>query len=263
MTEVAKIGLWYKIPFWVVVLFVLLVSLTNGLLAEEQTEGLVITSDRLEMDEKKATATFSGAVIAREGEMVISADRMEVYYYKNNKASKIPGGGVKQVLAFGQVILEQSASKGSADKAEYVVGKRQLTLIGKDKIATIDHAGDKLSGKLILLVLNNDGSIDKVSVLGGGRQRVSASIMPSSSKEKVEKKNRQRVKASIRPKSDKFSAKGDGKSATTAQGSGSQAVSKKRVTTSLPQLKQLYSDTNKDSSADKSLPLIAPKPRVD
>jgi lipopolysaccharide export system protein LptA len=264
MTEVAKICFWYlwnKAHIWVVVLGLLVFSLPNGAWSQEGVGGLVITADRLEMDEKMAAATFSGAVVAREGEMVLFADKMEVYYYKKSKVGKVPGGGVKQVLAFGHVILEQSANKGRADRAEYIVGQRKLTLIGKKKIASIVHAGDKLSGKRILLVLGGDGSIKKVSVLGGGRQRVSASIMPSGSKQKDEKTKKQADKNVGIKKPGEPLANSGRKSAKIPVGSDPELKSSNRVSKSLPQLKQLYNSTS--SPSGNITPLIPPKLRVD
>ncbi|MBF0445585.1 MAG: hypothetical protein HQL68_08335 [Magnetococcales bacterium] len=263
MTEVAKIYLWHKTINWFVVLGLLVFSLPTGTLAQEITNGLVITADRLEMDEKRATATFSGAVIAHEGEMVLYADRMEVNYYKKDKASKVSDGGVEQVMAFGNVILEQSANKGSADKAEYIVGQRKLTLIGESKIASIVHSGDKLSGKRILLIIGRDGSIDKVSVLGGGNKRVSASIMPSNSKQKVEKIKKQTDKKVSVQKSSQPAVDGGRKSVQLPVATDPELKAKNRVSKSLPQLKQLYDGSSPDSPSDRNTPLTPPKLRVD
>ncbi|MBF0193791.1 MAG: hypothetical protein HQL71_04500 [Magnetococcales bacterium] len=263
MREEVKICLWHKTRIWIVVIGLFVIALPQGVLAEEETGGLVVTADRLEMDEKMATASFSGDVVAREGEMVLFADKMEVYYYKKNSDGKVPGGGVKKVLAFGHVILEQSANKGRADKAEYIVGKRKLTLIGNNEIASIVHAGDKLSGKRILLIIGNDGSIEKVSVLGGGRQRVSASIMPSKSKQKVEKIKKQIDTTVHIKKMEQPLAESGRKTAKIPINPDPTQDPGNRVSKSLPQLKQLYNGESLNSSSDHKIPVIPPKLRVD
>ncbi len=166
----------------------------SGVVAARDS-GLVITSDQLEMDESSEIATFIGAVVAHEGEMALYADRMVVYYFKKGKNNG--RGGVHKVLAIGNVIIEQAANKGKADRAEYIVGERKLILIGKKRSASIFHGGDRLSGKRILLVLGESRKIDKVSVLGAGKQRVSARILPSSIRKKSSEKEK-RQKAVIR-----------------------------------------------------------------
>lgn len=156
-----------------------------------KSSGLTITSDRLEMDENREVATFIGKVVAREGEMALFADKMVVYYFKRGR--KNSGGGVHKVVAVGRVVIEQAENKGHADQALYMVGDRELTLIGQKNGAFIFHGGDQLSGERILLSLGADRRIENVSVLGDGRQRVSARIMPSNSRKKVEKIEMEKV----------------------------------------------------------------------
>jgi lipopolysaccharide export system protein LptA len=164
--------------------------------ASEFNSELVISSNKLTMDEKKEVATFIGAVVAKEGEMALFADRMVVYYYKKGKSDA--RGGVHKVLAIGHVIIEQAENKGHADRAEYMVNARKLTLIGtRGKSASILHGGDRLSGEKILLALGQNRRINNVSVLGTGKQRVSATISPSSIRNK-KKKSQSRKKAQIK-----------------------------------------------------------------
>jgi lipopolysaccharide transport protein LptA len=194
------IGYWrHKIGKALIIFSLTAILLPYGVVAEAFQSELVIKADQLEMDENSEIATFRGDVTASEGEMALFADRMVVYYFKKKSGQQISRGGVHKVLASGHVIIEQADNKGHADRAEYVVGERKLILIGKKKSASIIHGGDRLSGKRILLTLGENRQIDKVFVLGTGKQRVSASIMPPNLKEKT-KKSTKRARTTIRVK---------------------------------------------------------------
>lgn len=145
--------------------------------------GFTITSDRLEMDEKKKVAMFIGDVRAEEKQMRLAADKMTVYYFRSKK--KGHQGGVRQVEAQGHVTILQGESQGSAEQMIYKPGGQTLELYGQKKDAVIQHGEDLLSGKRIILTIDSNRVIQKVSVQGGGKKRrVSARIVPSSEDKK-------------------------------------------------------------------------------
>ena len=152
-------------------------------MAETTSDGFVITSDRLEMDENKHKAVFFGDVRAKEQRMRLNADKMTVNYYRGKRGSKMDPqsnqGGVDTVTAEGHVVLLQGESRGSAEQMIYQVESKTLEMLGLKKNASIRHGEDRLEGKKILLTLGPDRSILKVSVQGGGKRRVSARITPS------------------------------------------------------------------------------------
>ncbi|MBF0417921.1 MAG: lipopolysaccharide transport periplasmic protein LptA [Magnetococcales bacterium] len=138
-------------------------------------QALSITSDRLEMDDKNQVAIFSGHVVADDGRMRLNADRMTVRYDKRMKGN----GGVREVKAEGRVTIQQDRDHGTADVALYQVEKRVVELTGIERDATVRRGDDQLTGKRILVTLNTQQRIDKVSVQGGENRRVSARITPS------------------------------------------------------------------------------------
>jgi lipopolysaccharide export system protein LptA len=266
MAQFQEIGWWHKVNIRAILIgmFVLCLPYVAG--AEAFKNELVITSDQLEMDEGSEIATFIGSVVAREGEMSLFADRMVVYYFK--KGRNDGRGGVHKVLAIGSVIIEQASNKGQADRAEYIVGERKLILIGKNRTASIFHGGDRLAGKRILLTLGASRKIDKVSVLGTGKQRVSARIMPSSIRNKKSKQENPRLEKpqlekekkkllrvleaeeSPRVEQEKKSMKLQIDSKPLSQSVG-------RVAQKSPKPKR------RPVAADRSPPLVAPKFRVE
>ncbi|MBF0272869.1 MAG: hypothetical protein HQL98_12505 [Magnetococcales bacterium] len=136
---------------------------------------LSITSDRLDMDDRNQVATFMGHVVADDGRMRLSSDRMTVRYDKKAKG----GGGVREVKAEGQVVIQQERDRGTADVVNYQFEKRTLELVGNEREATIRRGDDQLTGRRILVTLDNEQRISKVSVQGGENRRVSARITPS------------------------------------------------------------------------------------
>ncbi|MBF0358156.1 MAG: hypothetical protein HQL70_06075 [Magnetococcales bacterium] len=197
MAKLYKVCWWHKIRKSLTILSIMAILLPYSFAAEAFKTELVIKADQLEMDENSEIATFRGDVTASEGEMALFADRMVVYYFKKKSGQQISRGGVHKVLASGHVVIEQAENRGNADRAEYIVSERKLILIGKKSSASIIHGGDRLAGKRILLTLGENRQIDKVFVLGTGKQRVSASIMPPNIREKA-KKSTERARTTIK-----------------------------------------------------------------
>lgn len=144
-------------------------------------EGGIMTvySDRLDMDEKKQVAVFSGNVRAADGQMKLAADRMTVYYFKGKGRGRSRRGGIRKVLAVGHVVIQQANNKGVAESAVYKLKQQTLELMGRKKNAVIEHGDNRLEGKHIVLTIGKNRRIEKVSVKGGSRRRVSARITPS------------------------------------------------------------------------------------
>ncbi|MEO5331867.1 MAG: hypothetical protein H7839_07565 [Magnetococcus sp. YQC-5] len=164
----------------------LLTLCTGGSVAEAGSPPLSITADRLEMDDKNQVALFLGHVTADDGRMRLAADRMTVYYDKKGKGGGT-GGGVREVKAEGQVIIQQEKDKGIADVVHYQMDKHTLELLGKEQDASIRRGEDLLTGRRILVSLDQNQQISKVSVQGGGEShRVSARISSSGLLQRME-----------------------------------------------------------------------------
>ncbi|MBF0147412.1 MAG: hypothetical protein HQL84_14730 [Magnetococcales bacterium] len=164
---------------WILLLSLALITLGSETLDAAGNNSLVVTADSLEMDQKQQTAVFSGNVVAEDGNMRITSDRMRVNYVMKSQTGR-GRGSVREVKAEGHVAIDQGENRGEAQSAIYNVAQRTLELIGGDMHASIQRGKDHLEGKRILLTLGSDMKIDKVSVQGdGGKKRVSARITPS------------------------------------------------------------------------------------
>ncbi|MBF0135122.1 MAG: LptA/OstA family protein [Magnetococcales bacterium] len=158
-----------------------LLLLTGGLLtragdaapAQDKSAELVITSDRLEMDDKNRVALFSGHVLAIEKDMRLSADQMTVSYASPNKGDS-RRVKVQEVQATGHVVLEQADYHGTADAAIYKMTARTVELIGKTGHVVVKQGDNRLEGERILLTLTPDRRLERMVVKSGGNRQVKA-----------------------------------------------------------------------------------------
>lgn len=144
-----------------------------------------VVSDTLEVDNKAQVATFKGKVRATQGDVVITSDKLLVYYDRDEKAAKpkkddkkpgglMDGGGkVRQVVALGHVKVVQRDRVGVGQKATYWAGGRKILLEGQ---ATVWQGKNVVSGEKITVFLDEDRSV----VHGAPGKRVTVTIVPGS-----------------------------------------------------------------------------------
>ena len=123
-----------------------------------------IKSNELFADNATHTATFSGKVVARQGDITIYCDRLVITYGEKSQE-------VETVEAFGNVRIAQGNRLGQAAHALYENGKGKIVLDGSPKVFQGD---DVVSGKVITYFVNEQKSV----VTGGPESRVEAVIHP-------------------------------------------------------------------------------------
>lgn len=127
-----------------------------------------ITSSELQSDSKKKTATFTGNVIAKQGDVTILTDRMVVFYDSS-------GDDVDRVECLGNVRIVQGTRTGTAGKAIYESATGKITLSEKPKV----HQGDNVvTGSVITYYVGDEKSI----VQSAPGSRVEAVIHPKRKK---------------------------------------------------------------------------------
>ena len=127
-------------------------------------EPIKIKSDSLTADNTKKTATFTGNVAARQGDLTIYADKLIVTYSDES-------GDVSSAELFGHVRIIQEQRRGEAEHAVYDA-KRAIILLDGNPI--VYQNSDKISGKVITYYLDQDRS----EVTSGAGNRVEAVINP-------------------------------------------------------------------------------------
>jgi lipopolysaccharide export system protein LptA len=105
--------------------------------AEQDTEQIRVSSDRLEADEKSRSVTFYGNVKTRKANMVIYADKMTLHY-----------------------------SAGETEEVDRVEIDGRLRIVQDDRIATADHGLFQNSEGRILLSGNAEVHQGGNSIVG-------------------------------------------------------------------------------------------------
>ena len=142
----------------------LLCTVESSPAAEQNSLPIQIKSNELVSDNATRTATFSGKVSARQGDITILSDKLVIRYAATDQE-------VEKVEAFGNVRIIQGNRHGEAAHAVYDNKSGKIILDGNPKVSQGD---DVIAGKTITYFVNEQKSI----VSGGKESRVEAVIHP-------------------------------------------------------------------------------------
>lgn len=133
-----------------------------------------IDADRLEVDQVKAMATFTGNVSVVQGDTNLKAARMIVYYkqadQKAGDAGSIPSAGgtdIDRMEVDGKVSLKSGKQTATGDKGTFDVKSNVLTLTGKEVVLS-DGPTTLVGCRLIVDMTTNKSNLDG----DGGKCRV-------------------------------------------------------------------------------------------
>ena len=141
-----------------------------------------ITADQLEVKQQEQLATFTGNVDAVQGDLVLSADRLRVYYYGGDQQA--PAGAsssIRRIEAEGNVFVSSPEETAQGAAGVYDVASNQLSLEGSVVLTQDDSVirGERLE---IDLVSGQSRVLAAVPSSAGGEppQRVRAIFTPQS-----------------------------------------------------------------------------------
>jgi lipopolysaccharide export system protein LptA len=154
---------------------------------EFSDEPINIISDKLDVDNQNQVAYFIGKVKATQGDLIITCDKLEVYYEREggkaaaeDKKETGQGGGimdqggkVREVVALGHVKIVQKDRVAVGRKATYWAGGRKILLEGK---ATVWRGKNTVSGEKVTVFLDENRSV----VHGQPGKRVTVTLTPGS-----------------------------------------------------------------------------------
>ncbi|MDR2725901.1 MAG: hypothetical protein LBC90_07595, partial [Candidatus Adiutrix sp.] len=123
-----------------------------------------ISADRLETNEAAGVVQFSGSVVARQGGLTLTCDRMKVFYTSAGQgeadSSPLAGGGreIDRVEGFGQVRRVDGDHLAVGDHALYLTQNipRRLILTGN---ARVWQGRDSLTGHRLTYFLDERRSV--------------------------------------------------------------------------------------------------------
>jgi lipopolysaccharide export system protein LptA len=134
--------------------------------APASEQPLRITSQQLEADNKQLLITFTGNVVAKQGEMTIHADVARVYYEKKEE-----GNEVREIVATGNVRIQEGERLATCQKAVFTNAEQKIVLTGQPKVW---QGKDVVSGEKITILMEEDKSF----VESGPDQRVEVVLYP-------------------------------------------------------------------------------------
>jgi len=125
--------------------------------AYDSTLPINVSADRLDADDVARQVTFLGNVVARQGDVVIYAARMTLFYASENRE-------IDRVEAEGDVRIVQGARVATGQKGVLYREEGRVVLTGAARV----HQGeDFVEGDEIVVLLNEEKSI--VQGREGGR----------------------------------------------------------------------------------------------
>jgi lipopolysaccharide export system protein LptA len=125
---------------------------------------IFITSDWMEVDQKKNTITYKGRVITVQAEMTMRSETLTAYYDPEMKQ-------MKQIIAEGKVNATQGNRVATGQKAVFDDQAKTVTLTGSP---VMRQGNSQVSGVKIVYFIEQDKSI----VEGDDKLRVQATIFP-------------------------------------------------------------------------------------
>jgi len=135
-----------------------------------------ITSNRMNAYDDKGMVVFEGNAVATQGERVIRAATITIYYKKKSNAAKtedIHGAGdLDKIEARGNVKMTQGDRIVTGNEATYLHDAQKVIVRGN---AVLTEGKNVITGKQVVVFLEENRGV----VEGSPSERVSATIFPS------------------------------------------------------------------------------------
>ncbi|MBF0302222.1 MAG: lipopolysaccharide transport periplasmic protein LptA [Desulfamplus sp.] len=138
-----------------------------------QDKKLHVTSDNMLAEKESSIITFSGNVVAKQGDSVIKADKISVILFTAKEKKTNPSNmkqEIKSLTASGNVKLSSANRTASADQAVYTSTDQKIVLTGGSNFPRVMTGESYITGKTIILFQDSG----KVIVEGGKEKRVEA-----------------------------------------------------------------------------------------
>ncbi|MEM9098574.1 MAG: lipopolysaccharide transport periplasmic protein LptA [Pseudomonadota bacterium] len=152
----------------------------------DNTAPIEITSDALEVRQAEQLAIFSGNVIAGQGTMRLTADRLNVFYREqgsdSNSSASGDTGAIERIDAVGNVFLCNGAETAQGSTGTYNVKSGKVSMAGN---VVLTQGGNAIAGPTLEIDLNT--GVGKVT--GGGNSGRVTSVFTPSTAESAEPKS--------------------------------------------------------------------------
>ncbi len=153
----------------------------QNILSKKQDKPMEITSSRMEAFRGSKLMVFSGDAAVRQGNSVLKADRLLLYYKKgpdkkiNGKADAGETGNLEKIEAKGHVSIVQENRKATGNEAVYFQDSNKVILTGN---AVLNEGKSSIRGERVIILLDENRGI----VESGEQKKVKAVIYPQDHK---------------------------------------------------------------------------------
>ncbi len=114
----------------------------------DRTAPIEITSDALEVHQAENLAIFSGAVVAGQGTLRLTADRLDVYYTQQEGTEDPGTGDIRNMQAHGNVFISNGTETAQGEQAEYDVAAGTITMTGS---VVLTQGQNVISGQRLVI----------------------------------------------------------------------------------------------------------------
>ncbi len=150
----------------------------------DEDQPIQIVSDRLDAYNEKKLVVFSGHAVATQGDKIIKADRLFLYYKKDPRVPEKTGtqdigssGDLEKIEAKGHVTITQGERIVTGNDAIFYQDTQQIIMLGN---AVMREGRNVIHGDRIVVFLDEDrGVVESVE-----KSRVRATIYPEDNKNK-------------------------------------------------------------------------------
>ena len=171
----------YSFILFIILLTALCTYADNNFLSKQSDEPIEITSNRMEAFNEKKLVVFSGNAIAKQGNKVLKADQLNLYYKKEPEKVKVGTtetegtGNLEKIEAKGNVSLTQGERIAMGDEAIYFRDSGKVILTGN---AMLSEGKNSIKGDRVIVFINESRGV----VESNSKKQIKAVIFPQEKK---------------------------------------------------------------------------------
>lgn len=132
----------------------------------DPSQPLQISADDAEVLLEEQTGTFFGNVVARQGGLVLTSERLTVFYLSDNRGTGGTAAAISKARAEGDVRIASAKETARGGWAEYDVAGRRIVLGGG---VTLSRGENVLKGERLIIDIDSGKSRLEGGAQEGGR----------------------------------------------------------------------------------------------
>jgi len=183
-----RIRVWHFHPLFLITGFIFFVMIVSNALAQSaggafqgignNDDPIQIEADKLEIVDNENTALLTGNVSVVQGETLMQATRIKVFYERAGEQGQTRSG-IRRIEASGKVAVRSGENRVSADQATINMISETVLMTGN---VVVSQTGNVLSAcKVTVDLKTNVSNVTPCESASGSRERVKILLTPKSS----------------------------------------------------------------------------------